>query len=151
MKKLGILLLVLCLCGCTSSQKDTGSDTNNKENVKVEEKQSTKTMTLVVDSKEYKVTLLTNKSAASLLSLAPLDLNCAKDSYGYYSQLDNSLNAQDTHVTSLKLGDLYLKGGNTLYIANKSQKVDMKITRLGSVEASGVKALAKQSICQLKK
>ena len=60
MKKLLTVLLVLGLWGC-SSKKDTGSDTNNQENVKVEEKQQAKTMTLSVNKQKYKVTLLSNK------------------------------------------------------------------------------------------
>lgn len=142
MKKLLTVLLVLGLWGC-SSKKDTGSDTNNQENVKVEEKQQAKTMTLSVNKQKYKVTLLSNKSANSLLSIAPIELNCAKDRHGYFCELDNALNVADKTAGAIKKGDLYVKGGHTLYIATKAETLNTKITRLGTIDEKGVDALTK--------
>lgn len=138
MKKLLLVGLTLMLVGCgtSSSQKSNNSstaDTNNKQNVKVTEKQTATTVKLTVGKKTYKASLNKNKAAQSFLSLMPMELNLANNSYSYYCMMDNSLNASDSQIKTVKKGDIILQNGNTVYFVNKTYNLNKKATRLGTV------------------
>lgn len=141
MKKILLIALSLMLfgCGTSTSQKSSDSstaDTNNKQNVKVTEKQTTTSVKLTVGKKTYKASFNKSKAAQSFLSLIPMELNLAHNSYSYYCMMDNSLNASDKLIKTVKKGDIILQNGNTVYFVSKTYNLNKKATRLGSVSDS---------------
>ena len=133
MKKssLYILLIVLFLfviTGCNSQKIESKNEVEKRSD-------NIKSVSVVIEEKEYILNLEDNKTAKDFVSMLPLDLDMNElNGNEKYINLDKSLKTNPYNPKRINASDVMLFGDNCLVIFYKSFDTTYSYTKIGHID-----------------
>ena len=130
MKKVIVILCLLpLLVGCEKNEIENQNENTSKQ---VEEISN---MKVLIDNKEYTISLEDNETADNLKSKLPLDLNMNDlNNNEKYVYLDFNLPTNEKKVNTINKGDVMLFGSNCLVIFYKTFNTTYSYTKIGHID-----------------
>lgn len=96
---------------------------------------NSKSAKLLIDNKEYSITLEDNETVDSLINNMPLDLSMSNlNGNEFYSYLDFTLPTNSSNPGKINKGDIYLYGNNCLVIFYESFNTSYSYTKIGKLD-----------------
>lgn len=128
MKKV-LLLIIICIVvitGCSSKEEN-----KNIDNIKKVED----SVKIIIDNKEYTITLQDNKTVNEFINMLPLklEMNDLNDNEKYI-YLDKELSTNSINPKHINKGDVMLFGNNCLVIFYESFDTSYSYTKIGHID-----------------
>ena len=96
---------------------------------------NSKSAKLLIDNKEYSITLEDNETVDALVNNMPLDLSMSNlNGNEFYSYLDFTLPTNSYDPGKINKGDIYLYGNNCLVIFYESFNTSYSYTKIGKLD-----------------
>ena len=94
-----------------------------------------KSAKLLIDNKEYSITLEDNETVAALVNNMPLDLSMSNlNGNEFYSYLDFTLPTNSSNPGKINKGDIYLYGNNCIVIFYETFNTSYSYTKIGKLD-----------------
>ena len=121
-----IFLVVICVMslfiGCTNNYK-------KESDVKVDN------IKVIINNKEYKLNLESNKTVGEFINLLPQEFNMKElNGNEKYVYMDNKLTTNSYSPKHIEKGDVMLYGDNCLVIFYKSFDTKYEYTKIGHID-----------------
>lgn len=96
---------------------------------------NSKSVKLLIDNKEYSITLEDNETVDILINNMPLELSMSNlNGNEFYSYLDFKLPTNSYNPSKINKGDIYLYGNNCLVIFYESFNTSYNYTKIGKLD-----------------
>ncbi len=96
---------------------------------------NSKSAKLLIDNKEYSITLEDNETVDVLINNMPFDLSMSNlNGNEFYSYLDFTLPTNSSNPGKINKGDIYLYGNNCLVIFYESFNTSYSYTKIGKLD-----------------
>ena len=96
---------------------------------------NSKSVKLLIDNKEYSITLEDNETVDALIKNMPLELSMSNlNGNEFYSYLDFTLPTNSSNPGKINKGDIYLYGNNCLVIFYESFNTSYSYTKIGKLD-----------------
>ena len=96
---------------------------------------NSKSAKLLIDNKEYSITLEDNETVDVLINNMPFDLSMSNlNGNEFYSYLDFTLSTNSSNPGKINKGDIYLYGNNCLVIFYESFNTSYSYTKIGKLD-----------------
>lgn len=96
---------------------------------------NSKSAKLLIDNKEYSITLEDNETVDVLINNMPFDLSMSNlNGNEFYSYLDFTLSTNSYNPGKINKGDIYLYGNNCLVIFYESFNTSYSYTKIGKLD-----------------
>lgn len=96
---------------------------------------NSKSAKLLINNKEYSITLEDNETVAALINNMPLNLSMSNlNGNEFYSYLDFTLSTNSSNPGKINKGDIYLYGNNCLVIFYESFNTSYSYTKIGKLD-----------------
>lgn len=96
---------------------------------------NSKSAKLLIDNKEYSITLEDNETVDALINNMPFDLSMSNlNGNEFYSYLDFTLSTNSYNPGKINKGDIYLYGNNCLVIFYESFNTSYSYTKIGKLD-----------------
>ena len=96
---------------------------------------NSKSAKLLIDNKEYNITLEDNETVDALIKNTPLELSMSNlNGNEFYSYLDYNLPTNSYNPGKINKGDIYLYGNNCLVIFYESFNTSYSYTKIGKLD-----------------
>ena len=107
----------------------------NVENTNINNNSNSKIVKLLIDNKEYSITLEDNETVDALINNMPLELSMSNlNNNEFYSYLDFNLPINSYNPGKINKGDIYLYGNNCLVIFYESFNTSYSYTKIGKLD-----------------
>lgn len=107
----------------------------NVENTNINNNSNSKNVKLLIDNKEYSITLEDNEIVDALINNMPLELSMSNlNNNEFYSYLDFNLSTNSYNPGKINKGDIYLYGNNCLVIFYESFNTSYSYTKIGKLD-----------------
>ena len=107
----------------------------NVENTNINNNSNSKNVKLLIDNKEYSITLEDNETVDALVNNMPFDLSMSNlNGNEFYSYLDFTLPTNSYDPGKINKGDIYLYGNNCLVIFYESFNTSYSYTKIGKLD-----------------
>ena len=101
----------------------------------INNKSNSKSAKLLIDNKEYSITLEDNETVDVLINNMPFDLSMSNlNGNEFYSYLDFTLSTNSSNPGKINKGDIYLYGNNCLVIFYESFNTSYSYTKIGKLD-----------------
>ena len=128
MKKI-LLIIIFCvvaITGCNSKEEK-----KNIDNIKKVED----SVKIIIDNKEYTITLQDNKTVNEFINMLPLELEMTDlNDNEKYTYLDKELSTNSINPKHINKGDVMLFGNNCLVIFYESFDTSYSYTKIGHID-----------------
>lgn len=96
---------------------------------------NSKSAKLLIDNKEYSITLEDNETVDALIKNMPLELSMSNlNGNEFYTYLDFTLPTNSSNPGNINKGDIYLYGNNCLVIFYESFNTSYSYTKIGKLD-----------------
>ena len=128
MKKI-LLIIIFCIVvitGCNSKEEK-----KNIDNIKKVED----SVKIIIDNKEYTITLQDNKTVNEFINMLPLEIEMNDlNNNEKYTYLDKELSTNSNNPKHINKGDVMLFGNNCLVIFYESFDTSYSYTKIGHID-----------------
>ncbi len=134
-----ILILLFITIGCNSKKENNNINNNQEDNIKNNKSSNVKkennTMKVIINKKEYIISLEDNETVKSFIRTLPQELEMSElNGNEKYVYLDNSLPTDSKNTKKINRGDVMLYGNNCLVIFYKSFNTSYSYTKIGNID-----------------
>lgn len=128
MKKILLIIIfcVIAITGCNFKEENKNIDNRKKAENSVK---------IIIDNKEYTITLQDNKTVNEFINMLPLELEMNDlNSNEKYTYLDKELSTNSINPKHINKGDIMLFGNNCLVIFYESFDTSYSYTKIGHID-----------------
>ena len=128
MKKI-LLIIIFCvvtITGCNFKEENKNIDNTKKVEDSVK---------IIIDNKEYTITLQDNKTVNEFINMLPLEIEMNDlNNNEKYTYLDKELSTNSNNPKHINKGDVMLFGNNCLVIFYESFDTSYSYTKIGHID-----------------